>query len=134
MRTHLWSGILGGVGIAALLALPGVGQDSDKSLKDELPRLRPTEPTEAIKTFRTLKGLRIELVAAEPEVVDPIDMAFDEDGRIWVVEMIDYPFGEPEKYPPQGRIRILEDTDGDGRVDRSFVFADKLPWPTGLAL
>ena len=61
-------------------------------------------------------------------------MAFDEDGRLWVVEMIDYPYDEREGVPPEGRIRVLEDDDGDGRFERSFVFADQLRWPTGLCL
>src|SRR5262245_28805771 len=54
-------------------------------------------------------------------------MAFDEDGRIYVAEMIDYPLG-----PPAGRIMRLEDTDGDGKIDRATVFADKIPYPTGV--
>src|SRR5262245_780965 len=109
-------------------------QDNGKSLKDELPRIPPTAPGEATKTFKLLDGLRIELVAAEPLVTSPVDMAFDEDGRIWVVEMNDYPFGPAEGNPPQGRVKVLEDTDGDGRMDRGTVLIDKLAWPTGLAL
>jgi len=100
----------------------------------DLPRVPPKEPAEALKTFRVRPGFRMELVAAEPLVVDPVDMAFDEDGRLFVAEMIDYPFGDAERNPPQGRIRLLEDADGDGRFDRSFVYADRLRWPTGIAL
>ena len=48
-------------------------------------------------------------------------MAFDEDGRLWVVEMIDYPYDERDGVPPEGRIKVLEDDDGDGRFNRSFV-------------
>ena len=61
-------------------------------------------------------------------------MAFDEDGRLWVVEMVDYPYDERDGVPPEGRIRVLEDDDGDGRFGRSSVFADRLRWPTGLCL
>jgi putative membrane-bound dehydrogenase-like protein len=116
--------------MSMLVALLLVLQD----YKDELPRLKPTEPADALATFRTAPGVRLELVAAEPLVVDPIDLAFDELGRLWVVEMIDYPFGAEEGNPPQGRVRRLEDADGDGRFDRAEVIADRIAWPTGLAL
>src|SRR5262245_52658770 len=87
----------------------------------------PLSPKDALKTFTVAKGFRIELVAAEPDLLDPVAMAFDEDGRIYVAEMIDYPLG-----PPAGRIMRLEDTDGDGKIDRATVFADKIPYPTGV--
>jgi putative membrane-bound dehydrogenase-like protein len=87
----------------------------------------PLEPREALRSFRLPEGFRIELVAAEPDVADPVAMAFDADGRIYVAEMADYPLG-----PPSGRIRLLEDRDGDGRVDRSTLFARDIPYPTGV--
>src|SRR5262249_1528959 len=67
--------------------------------------------------------------AAEPLVVDPVAMAFDEDGRLFVVEMRDYSERREEKL---GRIRLLEDTDGDGIFDKSTVFAEGLAWPTAV--
>ncbi len=119
--------------LLALAPLAGQPQDPEV-LKRALPRLPPTAATEAVKTFRLAKRFRIELVASEPHVWSPVDLAFDEDGRLWVVEMIDYPYDEREGVSPEGRIRVLEDHDGDGRFERSFVFADKLRWPTGLCL
>src|SRR5260370_38833584 len=92
----------------------------------DLPRIPPVEPDKALATFRIKPGFRLDLVAAEPLVVDPIAMAFDENGRLFVVEMRDYPEQRDAKL---GRIRLLEDTDGDGRFDKSTVFADHLPWP-----
>ncbi len=86
-----------------------------------------TSPEEALKTFRTAEGFRLELVAAEPQVIDPVAAAFDEDGRLYVAEMRDYPLG-----PPAGTIRLLEDADGDGRMDRATVFAEHLTYPSGL--
>src|SRR4029079_5208038 len=83
-----------------LLLLLAAPQD----FKDELPRLKPTEPADAIKTFALQPGYRIELVAAEPLVASPVDLAFDEEGRLWVVEMVDYPFNETEGNPAQGRL------------------------------
>jgi putative membrane-bound dehydrogenase-like protein len=84
-------------------------------------------PEDAVKTFRVPDGFRVELVAAEPQVVSPVAMAFDEDGRLYVAEMRDYPLGSPT-----GTIRRLEDTDGDGRMDRATLFAENIPFPSGL--
>ena len=72
-------------------------------------------------------ALTIELVAAEPEVTSPVAIAWDEDGRLYVAEMIDYPAA-----PASGRIRLLEDRDGDGRYEHATVFADGLPFPNGV--
>lgn len=95
----------------------------------ELPRIPPTEPADALKTFRVVPGFRIEQAAAEPLVRDPIAMSFDENGRLFVVEMCDY--SEQDK-DFLGRIRMLEDGDGDGRFEKSTVYADGLSWPTAL--
>ena len=84
-------------------------------------------PQQALKTFKMPDGFRIELVASEPEVIDPVDMAIDEDGIMYVVEMGDYP-----RSRGAGRVKRLEDTDGDGRFDWATIFADNLPYPTGV--
>ena len=89
----------------------------------------PYSPLEALETFKLPNGFRIELVASEPDVLDPVSLCFDEEGRLYVVEMRDYPRGPPA---PSGRIRRLEDLDGDGRMDRSVVFADDLAFPTSV--
>src|ERR1041385_3631248 len=107
----------------ALLAADPVVETKD------LPRVPPTEPDQVMSTFKIKPGFRIELVAAEPLVVDPVAMAFDEDGRLFVVEMRDSSERREEKL---GRIRLLEDTDGDGRFDKSTVFAEGLAWPTAV--
>ncbi len=88
----------------------------------------PFAPKEALTTFRLSEGFRIELVAAEPDVADPVAIAFDPQGRIYVVEMIDY----PDEREPEGRIRLLEDRDEDGHFETSFVFADGFHFPTGV--
>src|SRR5438045_4212782 len=62
-----------------------------RSLKDEIPPLIPKEPAEALTTFRALDGFRMELVAHEPNVASPVAAAYDEDGRLYVIEMRDYP-------------------------------------------
>jgi putative membrane-bound dehydrogenase-like protein len=95
----------------------------------DLPRILPTEPDHALSTFKIRPGLRLDLVAAEPLVVDPIALCFDENSRMFVIEMRDYSERRDERL---GRVRILEDTDGDGKFDKSTVFAEDLPWPTAL--
>lgn len=92
------------------------------------PTSKPLEPDAAIRTIQLPSDLTIELVAAEPQVVDPVSVCWDEAGRMYVVEMSDYPIG-----PPAGRIKLLEDRDRDGRIDSSVLFADGLHYPSGAA-
>ncbi len=95
----------------------------------DLPRVPPTPAESAAASFDVRPGFRADLVAAEPLVVDPVAMAFDADGRLYVIEMRDYSERRPERL---GRVRRLEDSDGDGTMDRSTVFLDGLPWPTAI--
>jgi len=93
-------------------------------------------PVEEHATFQLDEGLQIELVASDPMVQDPVVITFDEDGRLWVVEMRGFMpdidgAGEKEKV---GRISILEDTDGDGIMDKSTVYIDSLVMPRALAI
>lgn len=116
-------------------ARPGDGRppeaDSiDRNYADELPRIPPLSPEKALESFTVAPGFRIELVAAEPLVTDPIAMAFDEQARLFVVEMRDY---SEDGDLHLGRIRMLEDTDQDGRYDQSTIFVDGLSWPTAVA-
>src|SRR5205807_10588342 len=85
-----------------------------------------------LATLRIAPGLRLELVAAEPQIECPVAMAFDESGKLWVVEMLDYPNGPAKGQQPAGRIKVLEDRDGDGRYETSTVFADRLLFANGL--
>jgi putative membrane-bound dehydrogenase-like protein len=96
---------------------------------EDLPRVPPSEPADAIKKFSVRPGFEAQLVAAEPEVVDPIALCFDEDARMYVVEMRDYSERREERL---GRIRMLEDTDGDGRYEKSTIFLENLAWPTAV--
>src|SRR5258707_185186 len=91
-------------------------------------------PQAALKQFRLDDGLRIELVACEPQIESPVAMAFDPSGRLWVVEMRDYPNGPEKGKPAQGRIRILEDKDGDGFFETATTWADNLLFANGLLL
>jgi len=94
---------------------------------DELPRIDPLEPPAALKAFNLQKGYRIEQIATEPNVTDPVAIAFDGMGRLFVVEMRDY--SEQDK-AMLGRIRLLEDTDGDGTFDQRPGYAEGLSSPT----
>lgn len=87
----------------------------------------PKSPEESVSCFQVEPGLRVELVAAEPLVFDPVWMAFDEHGKLFVVEYSDYPTGPKDPNdPPLSKIVMLEDIDNDGRMDRRHVFADRL--------
>jgi putative membrane-bound dehydrogenase-like protein len=103
------------------------------SAADPLPRLKPTEPADAPKTFRVRDGFTLQAVAHEPQVMDPVAAAYDENGRLYVVEMRDYPEPQRPGEPPLGRVRLLEDRDADGFYESATVFAEHLPWPTGIA-
>lgn len=94
----------------------------------------PLSPRESLKYLKLAPGLRLELVAAEPQVIDPVAIAFDEAGRIWVVEMTDYPSGPKPGEAPRSRVRVLEDQDGDGRFETARTFVDHLLFATGLQL
>ncbi len=92
----------------------------------------PLSPAEAIKKMQVPEGFRVELVAAEPDIMNPVAMAFDERGRIWVTESFEYPRHEPG--PGRDRIKILEDTNADGKIDSVKIFAEGLNIPSGIAV
>lgn len=92
----------------------------------------PVSAEESLKHFRLDDGLTIELVACEPDVVDPVAIAFGEDGALWVVEMRDYPKGPKPGDPPYSKIKRLIDRNGDGRYETAAVFAENVLFPTGL--
>ena len=89
-------------------------------------------PAEAEKKFVVPEGFEVRLFAAEPDVVNPVAMTWDERGRLWVLELYEYPLGAPPGQKGRDRIKILEDTDNDGVVDKVTVFADGFTLATGL--
>src|SRR5207244_7483502 len=109
-------------------------------------------PGAALSAFLTKVGWCVELVVAETLVVRAVAIDWGADGKLWVAEMLDYPMGLPESsvapearrgkrgpppphvggYRPGGRIKFLEDLDGDGKYDKATVFLDGLPFPTGV--
>src|SRR5579883_1336595 len=99
-------------------------------LKDIEPRGK--NPAAALKAIRVEPGFTVEQVAAEPLVKDPIAFEWGADGKLWVVEMGDYPLGLDGKGKPGGVVRFLEDTNGDGLYDKQTTFLEALPFPTGV--
>jgi len=93
---------------------------------------RPLPPEQSLASFRLEPGLAVELVAAEPIVVDPVALCFDEKGRMFVAENRGYPTGPGDGYAPAGTIALLEDANGDGRFEKRTTFASGLTFPNGV--
>ena len=114
----------------------------EKSVQPEPPGPKPVvlhhgpdsavSPENSLNHFELLAHQRIELAAFEPNVIDPVAIRFDDAGKLWVVEMSDYPTNQTTE--GLGRIRVLTDENLDGRYDRATVFARGLLFPTGLQL
>jgi putative membrane-bound dehydrogenase-like protein len=98
-------------------------------LGDEPP---PKSLAEALASFRLPPGYKIEVVASEPMITDPVAFDWGPDGKLWVVEMHDYPLGMDGKGKPGGEVRVLEDTHRDGHYDKYTVFLDGIGFPNGI--
>ena len=124
--------------LAALFALAQAGDRKGETQQPPSMTIPPSPvvpPEEALKTFKIAAGFRLELVAAEPLVHEPVALSFDADGRLWVAEMRGYMpdvDGKGEDQPV-GDVVVLEDTDGDGKFDKRTVFLDKLVLPRAIA-
>lgn len=92
----------------------------------------PLPPEQAVKKMVAPEGFSVELVVAEPDLINPVAMTIDERGRFWIAESVEYPRRKPGR--GDDRIKIFEDTDGDGKFDHSEVFADGLNIPSGIAI
>lgn len=92
----------------------------------------PLSPEESIKHTQVPVGFKLELFASEPDIVNPIYFQWDKSGRLWVVETVDYPNELKEGRKGNDRIKICEDTDGDGKADKFTIFADGFNIPTSL--
>lgn len=91
-------------------------------------------PADAQKAFVVPPGFEVRLFASEPEIANPVAMTWDERGRLWVLELYEYPLGATPGLPGRDRIKILEDRDADGTADHVTVFADNLNLATGLVV
>lgn len=125
---------------AGLLGLPVLALNeknagpTEVEIKFKLPAPAPLSAEEALKTFKIEEGFKIELVAAEPMIEAPIAVSFDDQGRMYVVEMRGYmrDVEGTTEHEATGRIKLLEDTDGDGRMDKDTVFVDELVMPRSV--
>ncbi len=107
---------------------------SDFTKRYEVPKLQEAlTAEESMKLIQVPADFELRLFASDPDVINPIAMAWDERGRLWVVESVDYPntFVETDGQA-NDRIKICEDTDGDGKADKFTVFADSLNIPTSM--
>ena len=108
-----------------MIAAPAIAQR-------DLAKIPSADPADERAAFEVAEGLEVTLWAAEPLVYKPIQMNWDEHGRLWVACSSVYPQIEPGQVA-NDKILVLEDTDGDGRADESTVFAEGLLIPTGIA-
>lgn len=105
---------------------------------DFIPRAQAVKPgpalsvKEAIAKMKVPPGFRVECFASEPDLVNPVAMTIDEKGRVWVTESLEYPRRQPGV--GKDRVKILEDTDGDGKADKVTLFAEGLNIPSGIAV
>ncbi len=125
------------LGLLLCLILLGTTRESSAQ-RLEIPRAQdrppgpPLSPAEAVARMVVPEGFSVEIVAAEPDVVNPVSMCIDEKGRFWITESFEYPRRDPG--PGRDRVKVLEDTDGDGKVDKTTVFAEGLNIPSGIAV
>lgn len=117
--------------IASGFASLACAQDVIPHAQDRPPN-PPKSPVEAVASMTVPEGFSVEVVAAEPDIVNPVAMTIDEKGRFWITESLEYPRREPG--PGRDRVKVLEDTDGDGKADKFTIFADGLNIPSGIAV
>jgi putative membrane-bound dehydrogenase-like protein len=117
------------LGLVLLLSSCQNNPDNNSVYPDSSKRhISPVPAVDALSTFELEPGFKIDLIAAEPLISDPVDMEIDEFGRLYVVEMHGYPLDKTGT----GVIKLLSDSDGDGLMDKSIVFADGLTLPNSI--
>ncbi len=135
MQTDYWKIIMYLAGTALLWATMSCQSDSTDEVSEEFAKnIRTTDaqlPVEQRRGFSLPAGFNIQLFAAEPDIGKPLNMAFDDRGRMWLTQSFEYPFADTTGHP-KDQISILEDTDGDGQADKFTVFADSLNIPIGI--
>jgi putative membrane-bound dehydrogenase-like protein len=128
-RTYSRHALAALAGALAIITSSAVLRGQEDDLARELPRIHHLEPAAALASFKLHAGFRLDPVAVEPLVTDPVSLCYDEEGRAYVVEMRGYPYPENS---PTGYVRRLEDRDGDGHFDASTIFVPDLSWPTSV--
>jgi putative heme-binding domain-containing protein len=123
---------LGRISWISCLCLAALARAEEELGPELVARTPPLAPEEERLKLRLPPGFEVQLVAAEPDIQKPMNLAFDERGRLWATGSVEYPFGAKEGETPRDSIKIFEDLDGDGRADKVTVFADGLNIPIGL--
>jgi putative heme-binding domain-containing protein len=123
--------VSGAIAFTALLAHARAADSVIPHGQDKLPN-EALSPAEAMTRMTLPEGFSVELVAAEPDIVNPVAMTIDERGRFWITESVEYP--RQDAGPGRDRIKVLESTKGDGHYDKITVFADGLNIPSGIAV
>lgn len=137
VRSCLWLMILtafhaGYCASCAAQAANSTAEGSSPASQADTLRREPLSPEESMAMIELGDpSQQVRLLASEPLVIDPVEVAFDDAGRMWVVEMRDYPFRVSDS--PRGCIKVLTDSNDDGVYDQATVFVDGLEMPTGLA-
>ncbi len=137
-----WTTMLKNLAVAAALVAALIAQPVDMAQAQKPSEVIPhaqdrppgpaLSPQEAIARMTVPEGFSVELVASEPNIVNPVAMTFDAKGRIWITESLEYPRREPG--PGRDRVKVLEDTDGDGKADTFTIFIEGLNIPSGVAV
>jgi len=118
--------------ITVLVSIPAFAQDERIPHAQDKPPGPALSPAEAIAKMTVPEGFTVELVASEPDIVNPVAMTIDERGRFWITESLEYP--RRSSGPGKDRVKILEDTDADGKADKFTVFMEGLNIPSGIAV
>ena len=131
-QTSILRGLLALSVIVGTVVARASAEDDVIPHRQDRPPNKPYSAPEAARRMTVPEGFTVEVVAAEPDIVNPIAMTFDDRGRIWVTESVEY----PRKAGGIGRdrVKVLEDTDGDGRAEKVTIFAEGLNIPTGVAV
>jgi putative heme-binding domain-containing protein len=111
-----------------LVLAPLPGRSRDPNVASTPPRT----PEDERRAFHLPPGFEVQLVAAEPDIHKPLNMAFDDRGRLWVTETVEYPFPAGPGRKPRDAVKVLEDFDRDGRAGKITTFADGLNIPIGV--
>src|SRR3954447_12478872 len=122
---------LGAITLSLALAATARAATPDP-FEDIIRKTEPLTPEQEQKTFHLPPGFEIQLVASEPEIGKPMNMAFDASGRLWLTQSREYPFAAPTNRPARDKIMVLENFTAEGRAQKVTTFAEGLNVPIGL--
>src|SRR3954453_3699435 len=127
-------GVLGVLAVLSFLLLmpSGAARAQSPAPVESVSSFPPRTPDEERKALHLPPGFEIQLVASEPDIHKPLNLAFDDLGRLWVTDTLEYPFPKPPVTPGRDTVKILSDFRPDGRAGKIRTFADGLNIPIGL--